>query len=92
MPKKIYSDSDDGRLKELELQVHQLNRKNVLLRLKDHHQDREIRMLKTLMSKIVKIPKLIAENYEDGNTNAPVEIQKRPARLLPASFFRYLRC
>lgn len=71
----------------MELQIHQLNRKNVHFALKNDHQDREIRLLKTLMSKI-----LDNENKDDEiKVNHDVlMVQKRPARLLPLHLlFRY---
>jgi len=73
----------------MELQIHQLNRKNVLSGLKNDQQDREIRFLKTLMSKIITKDNQNKNTDEVANNDAPIMMQKRPARLLPLNLFRY---
>ncbi len=80
--------------KEVEFQIHQLDRKNVLIDLRNDHQNREFQMLKTLMSKII--------NKESSNNNEvptaadhqdihnELVMQKRPSRLLPLHLFKYI--
>ena len=72
----------------MELQIRHLNRKNDL---KNDHQDREIRMLKTLMTKIINKE---SNNNEVITTAAREDdelmMQKRPSRLLPQHFFKYI--
>ena len=68
---------------QMELQIRQLNHKNVLLDHKNGYQDREIRLLKTLVSNIM------IKQKNNNNNEDFLMIQKRPARLLPAYLFRY---
>ena len=72
----------------MELQIRHLNRKNDL---KNDHQDREIRMLKTLMTKIINkesnINEVITTAAREDNE---LMMQKRPSRLLPQHFFKYI--
>jgi len=72
----------------MESQLQQLDHKNSLIDMKNDHQDREIQLLKTLMSKIL--------NKESNNTNEDIlnnerMMQKRPARLLPSYLFKYFK-
>ena len=58
-------------LKEMRLEINQLNRKSGLLEMKNVRQDGEIRLLKTILSNIV---------LKQSNS----DMQKRAARLIPA--------
>ena len=63
-------------LKEMRLELNQLNRKTGLLELKNVRQDGEIRFLRTLLSSIINVPS------ENGN-KLLMAMPKRAARLLP---------
>jgi len=58
-----------GQLKEMRLEINQLNRKTGLLELKNVRQDGELRFLKTILTNIL-----------NGNNSV---MQKRAARLMP---------
>ena len=89
----IKAESYDDRFKQMESQIQQLDSKNMQIDLKNDHQDREIQMLKTLMSKIIHIERntnevITAAAHEDIN-NELTMMKKRPARLLPTYLFKY---
>ena len=65
-------------LKEMRLEINQLNRKTGLLELKNVRQDGEIRLLKTILSNIVV-------NGQKEKNNKRIVMQKRAARLIPLS-------
>jgi len=65
----------DDQLKEIRLELNQLNRKTGLLELKNVRQDGEIRFLRTLLSSII--------NVQSENGNKLMAMPKRAARLLP---------
>jgi len=71
------------RLMQMESQIRQLFHKNVLLDHKNGHQDREIRLLKTLVSNI------ITKQNDKNNNEDLLKIQKRPVRLLPPNLHKY---
>ena len=78
----------------MESQLQQLGHKNSLIDLKNDHQDGEIQLLKTLMSKILN-----KESSNNAVVTAPNEdildnermMQKRPVRLLPPYLFKYFK-
>ena len=78
----------------MESQLQQLGHKNSLIDLKNDHQDREIQLLKTLMSKILNKESsnnaVVAAPNEDILNNERM-MQKRPARLLPSYLFKYFK-
>jgi len=67
----------------MESQIRHLSHKNVLLDNKNVHQDREIRLLKTLVSNI------ITKQKNNNNDEDLLMIQKRPVRLLPPHLYKY---
>jgi len=67
----------------MESQIRQLSHKNVLLDHKNGHQDREMRLLKTLVSNI------ITKEKNNNNDEDLLKFQKRPVRLLPPNLHKY---
>jgi len=75
----------------MESQLQQLDHKNMLTDMKNAHQDSEIQMLKTLMTKIISKEgtnkELVTDPAREDNNDNRMKLRKRPASLLPPSYF-----